>query len=99
MFGDVRKWRVRPAPRCFPSWGRGGGARIPEVHLLEEHTGIPEPQAVPEVPVDEEMFLGRLMTAGFADSVRPRTTPCGGEESYARLAACGLLRAPQPRHS
>ena len=51
-----------------------------------------------EVPVDVEMFLGRLMAAGLGDSVTPPTAAPGGREaSYARLEAYGLLRAPPPR--
>ena len=85
-------------------WAAGGddclleGADMPEFHLPEEHTGIPEVQAVPEVPVDEEMFLGRLRAVGLADSVTPpAAAPSGREASYARLAAYGFFRAPPPR--
>ena len=61
-------------------WAAGGddclleGSDIPEVHLLDEHTGIQKVQAVPEVPVEEEMFLGCMMAVGLADSVTPSCT-------------------------
>ena len=62
-----RRWTTGASQTDF--WAAGGDDCLLEVadtkvHLLEEHTGIPEVQAVPEVPVDEEMFLGRFMAVG-----------------------------------
>ena len=96
---EKHKHHVEEDENQVDLWAAGGDdylleADIPEVHLLEEDTGIAEVQAVPEAPVDEETFLGRLMAMGQADSVTlPTAALSGGEASYARLAANRLLTA------